>query len=130
VFLDHDHVKRLADICRCYADDQWNQDTSELASSRSWFNGPQPGASQSIQRRIILEVYIFNLFWDDEIIGLLVREKNRYVGQQCTFVYDPRRRGQPVGKNGHPKWTDTNPTEFRAFLGIAIFMGLKLIPTV
>jgi hypothetical protein len=60
--LDRNHAVRLEEIRLRYADSEWNQDSSELQGSQSWFTGPQPGPTNPIRRWSVEECLFFYLF--------------------------------------------------------------------
>lgn len=65
----------------------------------------------------------FNLYFDIEVVGLLVEETNRYAQQTLQSI--PH---SPHGRLG--KWTDCDANEMRRFFGIVIYMGLNVLPTI
>lgn len=56
---------------------------------------------------------LFSLFFDDNVIALIVRETNRYASQ-CR---------------GNEQWK-TNPAEIRAYLGFNVLMGINHLPEI
>ena len=58
----------------------------------------------------------FNHLLDDEIIGLLVIETNRFAAQTLSETSLPNARVK--------KWIETNAVEMRKFIGILFWMGL------
>ena len=60
-------------------------------------------------------LYLFNLFFTDTIIDLIVRETNRYADQVLT------------AKGSNKQWS-TSATEVRAYFGFYILMGMCNLP--
>ena len=68
-------------------------------------------------------IEFFKLFFNDDIIGDIVNETNRYARVKIlNLELSPRSIWQ--------KWTDVNITEMWAFLGIIINMGLISLPDI
>ena len=62
----------------------------------------------------------YSLFFDDEIVQLMVLETNRYAAQRKDFTPHSRMN----------KWYDTNPAEMGQFCGLVMWMGLVRMPSV
>ena len=62
------------------------------------------------------ELDIFKLFFNDEILNVIVRETNRYARQKLV--------GEALDK-----WQDVTLDEVKAFLGVSVVMGLNPLPS-
>lgn len=117
-FVDVDQRAALERVRHLYRDEEWGDVRfSELQGDYRCFRGPHFGPTQRHTRNRPSARSLFNLWWDDDTMNKLVRETNRYVGQSCKNVNDPRRRGRPVGTNGDPKWVEVTVKEVRVFFG-------------
>ena len=58
---------------------------------------------------------IFSLFFDDNLVGMIVEETNRYA-EQCL-------------RETNKQWT-TNAEEIRAYIGFMILMGINRLPEI
>lgn len=65
----------------------------------------------------------FYLYFNNEVLGLLVEETNRYAQQTIQSI--PH---SPHGRLG--KWTECTVSEMRQFFGIVMYMGLNVLPTI
>ena len=61
------------------------------------------------------EIDVFKMFFNDEILNVIVRETNRYAQQKLA--------GQALDK-----WQDVTLVEIKAFLGLCVVMGVSLLP--
>lgn len=62
------------------------------------------------------EIDIFKLFFNDEILNVIVRETNRYARQKLV--------GEALDK-----WQDVTLDEVKVFLGVSVAMGLNPLPS-
>ena len=69
------------------------------------------------QNRADIPIAIFRQFFDDEIIGLMVSETNKYA-EQFLASHQLRRSARMR------RWTDVTTTEMKKFLGIILATGL------
>ena len=61
------------------------------------------------------EIDVFKMFFNDEVLNVIVRETNRYARQKLA--------GQALDK-----WQDVTLVEIRAFLGVCVVMGVNPLP--
>ena len=61
------------------------------------------------------EIDVFKMFFNDEILNVIVRETNRYARQKLA--------GQALDK-----WQDVTLVELKAFLGVCVVMGVNPLP--
>ena len=61
------------------------------------------------------EIDGFKMFFNDEILNVIVRETNRYARQKLA--------GQALDK-----WQDVTLVEIKAFIGVCVVMGVNPLP--
>jgi len=89
----------------------------ESTTSVYSFCGPQPGPVRPIDSST-RAVALFQRFFSDEAIALVIEETNRYAAQcraQCT---SPTPRA----------WHDITSDELKAFFGMLFYMGIARLP--
>ena len=64
-------------------------------------------------------VDFFFLFVGEGLLGLMVRETNKYAFQKLNKATTPKARIQ--------KWKNTNQNEMKIFLGLQIWFGLVMM---
>jgi hypothetical protein len=129
-----------------YDDSNWTSEHVTLLGNRNNFSGPRPGFVAPDPAALPhTPIQFFNLFWPDNYLQEVVLETNRYASQICTRP-SRKRRNEPQSSsdkeedegdkdhevkgvtNGGSGWTPLNILEFRAWLGIKIYMGIKRLP--
>ena len=80
---------------------------------------PQPGPSNQIPESTIKISDYFKLFFDEEVLSLLVTETNRYANQY--FSENPQQRRTTHFKD----WNEVTAEKMSVFIGLMIHMGLK-----
>lgn len=118
-------------------DDVSSEDSEELlqdldwesTDDEEWYPGNWlqqyaliPGLSQQFPSNVNQVEDSFLLLFDNEIIGLLVEETNRYATQ--FFTRFPEKRGEYYYK----EWEGCNTALMKAYLGILVHMGLSQFP--
>lgn len=84
------------------------------------FTGPR-GLQQQVPNNLS-PTDVFNLIVDDEVIGFIVTETNRFAEQKIAS----QRKTKSARIN---KWSPTNNEEVRRFLGLTLWMGLVKLST-
>ncbi|XP_023213058.1 piggyBac transposable element-derived protein 4-like [Centruroides sculpturatus] len=70
---------------------------------------------------------IFDYFFPQELIELIVKETNKYAND-CIELR--QKKGLQKRNSRDKKWTDTNPDEIRILLALIILQGIVVKPTV
>lgn len=78
------------------------------------FTGPQPGPRVPVSSD---PLSLFQLYFTDDVLDLIVQETNRYAQQVLTA-------------KGSDKTWSTNAAEIRAYFGFAILMGINRLPEI
>ena len=86
------------------------------------YNGGIGGASSSVPENTTEALEYFELYFDAEIIDLIVVETNRYA--ENFFTSKPEKRQQEFYKY----WKDCSALQIKAYLGILIHMGIQKLP--
>ena len=66
------------------------------------------------------ELGVFELFWDEEVVGVLVERTNMYAEEKGAGKKSVG-HGVPFGR----PWRKVTPGEMRVFLALVIYMGAK-----
>jgi len=93
-----------------------------LLGEREAFHGPSSGPKTRVPRTRRAAIHFFDLLFDDRVVDEMVQQTNLYAFQQGI--------GRFQYTNGGPHWVLTCPLEVRAFIGVTILMGIKLMPTI
>lgn len=67
-------------------------------------------------------VDFFNLFFNNDVVNLIVTETNRYAQQKISAGIQQKSRLQ--------RWKDTNEDEIRIFFSLCLWMGLARFPKI
>jgi hypothetical protein len=102
-----------------YGPSTWNKDTNTYANPPLDFTGPEPGCTHPYGRLSSL-LGLLDKFWSQKLQRRIVRETNRYASKVIEK--------DGATKDGHD-WTPLVLEEFRAYLAICLFMGLKRLPS-
>lgn len=126
-------------LCRIVSDDEtegehdseWYEGTNN--NKQIWFNpiGNQPNLvyfsgipginlSNSKVVKCTSPIDFYLLFFDDEILTLIVNQTNQYANQVME-------KNQSERLN---KWVPTNPQEIKQFFGLIMWMGLVKLPSI
>lgn len=80
-------------------------------------------SSYPTDRSALTPHHVFSVFFDEEVLDLIVTETNRYAAQ----ILDSK----DISKGARLTcWTETNRDEIRKFFGIVMYMGLIIYPTI
>ena len=80
------------------------------------------GVSPNFPQNVRNAVDYFGLFYDDEVLDLIVEETNRYATQ--FFESHPEQRTNPY----YSAWTPCDKGKIKAYFGLMIHMGLVQYP--
>ena len=105
-----------------YHDRFWQSTDTMLLGDRVSFQSPHPGPKVRSSCRKPATLEFFELFFDDLVATQMVEQTNLYAEQQGP--------GRSQHTNGGPHWVPTCALEMRAFIGVTILMGIKLMPTI
>ena len=97
----------------------WSKDTHAYVNPPLEFTGPKPGCTHPYGRLPSL-VGLFDKFWSQKLDRRVVRETNRYASE----ILDEKGKTR-----GGWEWTPLGLQEFRAYISICLFMGLKKLPS-
>jgi len=81
-----------------------------------------PGPKARVPRGRPKAIDFFYLFFDDRVVAEIVVQTNLYASQQGT--------GRFQNSNGGPMSVPTYSSKIKAFVGVSILMGIKLMPTI
>lgn len=84
--------------------------------------GVKPELKKDLEEAEPLE--FFQVFVTDDIIEYIVDETNRYATQEINS----RKNKKPKAREN--AWKPTNAEEMKKFLGILLYMGLKVVPKI
>lgn len=104
-----------------FSSNKWMKGISSYKDPPLPFTGPLPGCTHPY-KRLPGVLGIFEKFWEPKTIRQIVRETNRYASEVLHRDSTETRGGK--------SWAPLQYEEFRAFLSITIYMGLKKLPHV
>lgn len=97
----------------------WSNITTETCPFDLFTKNPTLNINSNIVKS---PLEIFEMFIDDEILDLIVRETNTYACQQLKKGHSAKSRVQT--------WCETSKEEIRKFFGVLLAMGLISAPSV
>jgi hypothetical protein len=103
-----------------FATHTWEKNGPSYGSPPLEFTGPEPGCTLPYGRLASL-LGLFDKLWSLKLQRYIVRESNRYASE----VLDVQARATRGGLEWKPLCLD----EFRAYIAICLFMGLKKLPS-
>jgi hypothetical protein len=92
----------------------------------SYMNEPMPQEFSGNQRRpstfyrtLPTFIHLFEFFWTPTIMNAIVEETNRYAGEPIPGLRNT---------HGGPEWEELTVAGLKAFMALALYMGLKKQP--
>jgi hypothetical protein len=113
-------VKKDDPLLARFGPHTWKQNIFSYKNSPLEFTGPEPGCTHPYGRVPSL-LGLFDKFWSPKLQRRIVRETNFYASE----VIDEK--GWKT--RGGLDWTPLCLEEFRAYLGICLYMGIKKLPS-
>jgi hypothetical protein len=98
----------------------WNKETHVYANPPLPFTGPEPGCKHPYGR-VPSIMGLFDKFWSQKLQRRIIKETNRYASEVLDVKTQQTRGGLD--------WTLLGLEEFRAYISICLFMGLKKLPS-
>jgi hypothetical protein len=98
----------------------WKKNGHHYANEPLDFTGPEPGCTHPYGRLPSL-MGLLEKFWSNTVERRIVRETNRYASEVLDNTNGNTRRGL--------QWTPLGLQEFRAYIAMTLFMGVKKLPS-
>jgi hypothetical protein len=111
---------KLAALLERFAPTNWNKDRHTHCDPPLSFTGPEPGCTHPYGRLPSLPG-LFDKFWTPKMQRKIVKQSNRYALEMVDDVEGKTRGGL--------HWKPLTLSEFRAYISICLFMGVKKLPS-